>query len=110
MVPTAPPTVRARGISRFWQIVCGLLLAFVILAYLLPQPNRGAEGTPAARIYAGIALALCAIPMGVAWAICFREQVEQLRPSLFSLLVLVAMQAALVWYAVTMNPGSFAAR
>jgi hypothetical protein len=48
--------------------------------------------------------------MGVTWAICFRKLVEQLRPSLFSLFVLVAMQAALVWYAVTMNPGFFAGR
>ena len=83
--------------SRFWKIVLAIMLAFVIVAYV-----DATRGVPF--------LAICSIPMGVPWAICFRKQVEQLKPSLVSLFVLVAMQAALVWYATLMNPGWFTGR
>ena len=93
--------------SRFWQSVCAILFFFVVAVCLFPRQLRGDVPSLALR-WAG--LALCSIPMGVAWAICFRKQVEQLRPSLFSLFVLMAMQAALVWYATLMNPGWFSGR
>jgi hypothetical protein len=35
--------------------------------------------------------------VAVVWAIVFRRQVELLRVSLFSLLVLIAMEAVLLW-------------
>jgi uncharacterized membrane protein len=62
---------------------------------LIPKPTHY-EWTP--PIWAEIAfVCLMGLAVAVVWAICFRRQVEKLHFSVFSILVLVAMEAVLMW-------------
>ncbi|MFO0900907.1 MAG: hypothetical protein U0836_26040 [Pirellulales bacterium] len=89
--------------NRFGAIVVAVLfLAFAGLL-LLPRPTSYTWQPPdwarvAWRIYAG-AIVTCA------WAICFRKQLESVRPTLLAVFALVAMQAAFWAAARALNLG-----
>lgn len=90
--------------SRFWQSICVVLALVFIVMWQLPRTQTTAlyddRPTSAAEL---VAFALLGSLVAVIWAICFRPQVEKLRISLFSLFVLVAMEAVLLLAARVLN-------
>jgi len=77
---------------RFWWIFAAVLVFDWYLWMLVPQPLKfdPEPGLVAARLFAaGVLVAL-------AWAVCFRRQVQVLRPSKFALLALLAMEIGLL--------------
>jgi hypothetical protein len=82
--------------TNFWKGIClvllGLLLAGLAANFVNPPVPRTYQTGPTVfqKLYC---LAWGGILVGVAWAICFRPQVEKLRLSLFALFVLIAMEA-----------------
>jgi hypothetical protein len=86
--------------DRFWMIICVILLAiFVAIAML---PGAATYEPPLAVVLPRYALLGSSV--GVIWAICFRKQVESFRFSIFSLFVLVTMEAILLTVARIMSP------
>jgi hypothetical protein len=79
----------------FWRFVVAALAVFVIGVFLLPRPTHYEWEPPiwakAARVF------LMALAITVVWAIVFRRQVEKLQASIYSILVLIGMQAILFW-------------
>ena len=77
---------------RFWRIFAAVLVFDWYLWMLVPQPFKfhPEPGLVAARLFAaGVLVAL-------AWAVCFRRQVQCLRVSKFALLALLVMEIVLV--------------
>ncbi len=90
--------------SRFWQAICGVLVAIVILC-MATAPRTYEDPSPFVRhcVYLAVAVSLVAL----IWAICFRQQVERLRFSLFSLFVLTTMEAIVLCLVRLFGPNSF---
>jgi hypothetical protein len=79
--------------SRFWPTVCCIIAVTLAGFALLPKPmSKFDQGPPSVQ---AIKVTLLAVMMAVAWAICFRAQIERRRVSLVALLWLVAMEALL---------------
>ena len=79
----------------FWRAVCVALVVFTVGILILPRPTHYLWTPP---LWAQIArVCLMGLAVAVVWAIFFRRQVENLRISIFSMLVLVALEAVLMW-------------
>ncbi len=80
-------------INRFWPIVNLVLVAVFGCFIALPKKTHyGWQPTLAHKVaFTGLMVILVA----VAWAICFRRQIEGRQVKIFSVLVLVAMEAVL---------------
>jgi drug/metabolite transporter (DMT)-like permease len=82
--------------SAFWKGIClvllGLFLAGLAANLVNPPAPRMNQAEPSVfqQLY-GIVWG--GVLVAVAWAICFRSQVEKLRLSLFALFALIAMEA-----------------
>jgi hypothetical protein len=80
---------------KFWLCISTGIAVFVIGLRLLPTPTHYEwKAPPWARV---AAVLLMALAVAMVWAIIFRRQVEKLQASIYSILVLLAMQAILFW-------------
>jgi hypothetical protein len=84
--------------SGFWAIVVGVLTSAYVLAALIASTGRSRMQLDAPEFPVHVARHLLAVVwLGVVWAIIFRAEVERGRLSLFSLFVLVTIQAFGFW-------------
>lgn len=81
--------------SHFW-VRCSIVFAMALIAILLCP--RAFRGRPYPLWGKALAYAALATIIGVAWAICFRPQVEKGRMSIMSLFSLIGMEALLFWF------------
>ncbi len=70
------------------------IAVLIATAVLMPPRLRGVPYSPFySALHSAIAYTCAAVVIAVIWAICFRRQLELGRISLWSLLILVAMEA-----------------
>ena len=93
--------------SGFWKCICvalfGLFLAALGANFVTPQVPRMNYASPTTfqQLY-GLTWGACLV--AVAWAICFRPQLENRKISLLSLFALIAMEAAYLLALRTADP------
>ena len=83
------------AMSKFWIIIWSVAMATLFVYFQLPMNVRGVPFPIWAKV---VSYSVAATMVGIAWAICFRPQLEKGRVSLLSVFVLVSMQAILAWF------------
>jgi hypothetical protein len=82
----------------FYMAILALLMGSVVgvlsIEELYGQRHSAYEATTTVQL---VRYALLGSLVASAWAVCFRKQVERLRASIFSIMVLIGMQAAMLW-------------
>lgn len=87
---------------NFWRCMCAALAVFFVGLNLLPTPPRYAWEAPLGAKIAAVLVMVLGVT--IVWAIVFRRQVEKLQVSVLSLLVLLTMQAVLLWAMQRLGP------
>lgn len=87
--------------SRFWLTIGMVLLGAILIVFALAPttydyPPRIVQQTGKFIVASSL--------VAVVWAILFRKQVEKLRVSLFSLFVLVTLEAFMLGLAILLDP------